>query len=337
MNFFKILSLILFLLQPTSYAAGLIGTGNYFVGDECSIYDRDGNILKNFNGDLCIFFNDGSFLRKIDDSKIQYNNSNSQSVWSLNGFFHHSAVMNGKQDLILLIGSEEYKNARIDNLLVVDKKGKIKHVFHLQKFIKKLLLKEKTLSWNLETLSNFNKEYSHLNSFYEIPENLSPLKFLQHGNFIVNDRGSEQIIFLDKKLSKIVHTYKYSQFSKSVHDAQIMKNGHLLIFNNESISKKVVNNFSTIDEIDLKNNKLIYRYQYKTPGSFVSKICGTVQSLPNGHFFFTAVLNNEGVFAIEISKEKGEVKRTKLNYDPMNCHRVKQYDLELFLQNNRSL
>jgi hypothetical protein len=128
---------------------------------------------------------------------------------------------------------------------------------------------------------NVDLEVSHFNSFYEIPKLKvkSPLPEVKEGNFIVNGRGDGLFILSPDFKTLLRHIDLPQSLNHQVHDAQILEDGRLLIFNNLTKESNSLRPISSIQEIDLAKNKIIFEFTGTPKGVFYTKVGGAVQKL----------------------------------------------------------
>jgi hypothetical protein len=107
------------------------------------------------------------------------------------------------------------------------------------------------------------------------------------GDIIVSLREMNMIMVLDPKTYKIKWWWGPGELDKQ-HDPTMMKNGHLLLFDNGMRRK-----YSRVIEIDPQDdNKILWTFR-GTPGNpFYSSMRGLVQELPNGNIL--VVSSQEG-------------------------------------------
>ena len=70
------------------------------------------------------------------------------------------------------------------------------------------------------------------------------------------------------------------------HDARLLDNGNILIFDN-GIHRKRTPSFARVIEVDPKTEKVVWQYTDKTILAFQSFMAGSAQRLQNGNTFIT--------------------------------------------------
>ena len=88
------------------------------------------------------------------------------------------------------------------------------------------------------------------------------------------------------------------------HDATMLSNGNVLVFDNGLRSKS-----SRIVEVDPRTNEIVWSYQDPNPQSFFSSHRGAAQRLPNGN---TLITDSGGGRAFEVTAD-GEIVWTFVN------------------------
>ena len=97
------------------------------------------------------------------------------------------------------------------------------------------------------------------------------------GNLLLTVRNMNAIVVLDPKTERIV--WALSDMWKEQHDAHVLDNGNLLVFDNQGQAGK-----SRVVEIDPVTQEIVWSFH---KDDFFSKTCGTSQRLPNGDTLIT--------------------------------------------------
>lgn len=154
-------------------------------------------------------------------------------------------------------------------------------------------------------------EISHFNSAYEIKKNQRSDKdnVFKAGNYIINDWGAENIIFvLDNQMKKVLWHKKLNFFNEGrsrlrVHDVQVTDEGNILAYvNSVSVqAKKFNSSYTQLVEFDPYTDEIYWVFFDKPKENFFSKILGSVKKLDNGNYLYSDVTN--GGRAFEITRE----------------------------------
>lgn len=304
----------------------------------CRIYDMTGKNIRNFPGDMCLFFDDGSFL-SANIKGLGLFDKKFNSIWHIDGNFHHQLNMSEDGQRILVLSSDLVKRnkekARVDKLMVLTLGGKILFQVNADVLFKKAAIKENLRNDGDHILEEMKvkNEISHFNSFYEVPEIPgNKLSFLKKETLVINGRG-DGIFFLSPDLQSVLRHVNISQSSDhKIHDVQVLKNGHLLLFNNLVAGRGDLERCSSVLEIDLKTNKIVFEF-FATPESmFYSPVAGSVQQLDSDHLLFTHILNGTFIY----SKSKKDLVSTIINTHTergrfIHTQQVKSVDLSKFM------
>lgn len=277
----------------------------------CTIFSYNGKQLKNFPGQRCIFFDDGSFLSGAYDG-LSLIDKNSKVVWKLPGHFHHQMNMANDSKRILALSSEvvkrKEKSCRVDKLMVISMEGKVLHTVLSDDLMKQAKMRERARPAGANLLKDIGTpfELSHFNSFYEIPKMTvdSAPKFLQtEGAYVVNGLA-DAIFILSPDLKSLIHTLNIPQSTDhQVHDVQVLSNAHLLYFNNMTSDSSDLNRISAIQEKDLKTEKMVFEFRAEPEAMFYSAFSGGVQALDDDHILFSHVTTGTYIY----SKAKKEL------------------------------
>lgn len=328
----------------------------------CEIYDLNKNLIRAVPGTHCLFLNDGHYL-SARGASLTFYSPNNLVVWQKRIHAHHqlNGTIDGQKFLVM---SSEIKHVnkkgdvRFDTFHIMNRKGDIEKTFSLYEAQNQFdpLLWQKKLNliykfdWDLESYPQLKWEFSHANSFYEIPPNPTAKKnsAFAAGNFIININSLDISIILDSHLKKVLWFANHPRAEfENIHDMQVLPNGHLLFFRNNNTS--FLNNnpssggvFSSIEEFDPVKKVSAWVYKKKPQNLFFTEYCGGAQLLDNGHILFND-LTKPFSFAIEITRSGTEIWRHEL-YDKIgdkkvarSFQQVKRYDLTSFLKNNRGL
>lgn len=319
----------------------------------CHFIDNEGNVIKKFDGQFCAFLPDGSYAAG-SPSGITFYKPNGTIKWHRKMNVHHQLNLNLAGDKLLVLSTTvnkfEGKTARFDKLIVLGLDGKKQMSYdfyeHREEFMKlaprepgnilaKLKFRDPALPTEVEW------EFSHANSFYEIPDNSAAAKnpAFAKGNFIVNGLGRHTVAVLDKKLKKVL--WSQSMYGHFKHDVQMQESGKILLYSNENADPKTGKNYSAIHELDPITGETSVLYKADPPEAFNSPWLGGVQRLSNQHLLISDVTNGGRVLEIDGA---GKVVWS-MNYPfldsrngkPAEIQQAKRRDFSSFLKNHRGL
>ena len=320
---------------------------------ECSVFDLKGLLLWTFpNGGECLFFDDGRFVNGSKTGVRMYD-SHFKLMWERSDRSHHQLNFGLNRKTILVI-SEEFqsyrdKMVRFDRFLVLNLNGEITKEFSFfkkRKVLNKIKNIEKQGLWKYEVSSKGVKvsliEYSHGNSFYEIPENASSgrNRSFKKSNYIINVNLQFITAILDSSLDKILWTLPHDvpdSRENNTHDVQVQKNGLVLIYANRGDRDR----FSTIDEFDPIRKVVKTIYRAKSPDIFFSERCGGVQRLDGNRILVNDFSNGPQIHEIDLDnggKRVWSMKYIYVNAKRTSCFlQAKKHDLTRFLSANKGL
>ena len=97
------------------------------------------------------------------------------------------------------------------------------------------------------------------------------------GNILVCSRHQDAIAIINWKSNKVVWAWGQGEIS-GPHNASMLKNGHILLFDN-GLGRK----YSRVIELNPVTEKIVWEYKAKIPESFYTASRGSAQRLPNGN------------------------------------------------------
>jgi hypothetical protein len=267
---------------------------------------------------MCIFLKDGSFI-SADDLGIRRISTDSTKMWEIRGHYHHQLNLSFDRKKILALSSSLFQDTkRQDKLQVLSVDGKILSEQNVsQYFIRPI---EKDLSIQIPNIRIENKEvsqeYSHFNSFYEIPPfspNASGPSWLKSGNYIVN--GIEHgYLVISSNLEKVLHHGTFlNSHQHHVHDVQVTKRGTILFYNNlVKSTKKMLKDYlggpsielrySGIYEVEPVSHKILRKFEATPKQIFFGWVSGGVQEIDDSTWIFNHFLN--GTFIYDHKRKK---------------------------------
>lgn len=291
--------------------------------DGCTIYTLE-KIELALPGSFCLFLDDGTVFSASNN--IRRINKDKSIAWDLPGNFHHQMNLSIDKKRILAIGFEivtvEGTKYRDDVLYVIDLDGKVLNRRDLTSIYKESGIRMISNVEEMAINAGASAERSHFNSIHEMPD----------GKIIANSLHLGFFIF-SPDLSKILYHKKFEPRHR-LHDVQMSFNGNLIFFRN--LGKDTSPPYSSIEEFDMKNDKINWSYTPKPIGILFSPLRGSVQEIDKDLIFFND-LKHGGFF---YSRKKKTVVRSvpgKFGKPGTNdfFHQIKVIDAEKFLKNFR--
>lgn len=305
---------------------------DYQLETGCRLFNLKGDLIKTFPGDVCLYFDDGKLLT-AKDAGLDLYDKGFKHLWHLPGHFHHGLALSNDKKKILAMASDfvKYKKnkQRIDKLMVVSLDGKILH-----QVLSSTLLKQLKTEPNIRRSDINDVEISHFNSLYEIPATKvqSELPYVKEGNFIANSRD-DGLFVLSPDLQKVEFFKMLPQSVRhQVHDAQILETGKLLIFNNLTKGSTEDLRFSSIQEIDLVSNEVVFEFTTTPKTAFFSQVSGAVQKLDEDHYLMSHVYSGTYIYSKSKKTFVNAITQTHFREGrPFPTHMVRLYDFRKFL------
>lgn len=295
----------------------------------CRIFDMQGKTYGQFPGNFCHFLPDGSFI-SADYHSLKFFAPDNQIKWEIPGGFHHQVKVSPDGKRILALGSsiitKDGVKYRTDKFYIIDLGGKVLYeqtadvVFAQAKIP---WMKWHAPGWLREQDRTLKNEMSHFNSIYEIPaqKDQSGSEF-KTGDLIINSLEAGGFILSSdlKTLKKVIKLNEFSH-NHSVHDLQILENGHLLYFNNNSGTSDSEKAFSSIDELDLRRKKMVFEFMSEPREFFHSRFAGGVTSLDDDKILFNGEMNGLYVYS---RRRKAVLSSSSAAHYILSTHRVVQ-------------
>ena len=311
----------------------------------CSIYSTTGVRLIAFPGLLCLFREDGSFL-SAGFFYLKYFDKNNKLIWQIRRHFHHELKFSEDGKRILTLSSEIIERNkvkyRMDKFIVISLDGKI--IFEQTADVLLAKYKKDWISYPVPLAAKeqfgISFEMSHFNSFSEIPKNdrEKTVPYLKRGNYIVNGL-SHGVFILSADLKEVLHHLDLQNSHQNLtHDVQVNKRGNLLYFNNTNVNSKDGDAYSSVDEYDPIENKVVFEFTSPIIKTlFFSKCCGGVQELDDEHLLFSDSYNGTYIFSKRKKKMVLTVRETHFseNFSAIFVQDVTALDLKQFFKHRK--
>jgi len=114
--------------------------------------------------------------------------------------------------------------------------------------------------------------YTCLNSVFGLP----------NGDVLISSRHTDSIYIIDKATGDVKWRWGRGKIALQ-HDATMLDNGNILLFDNGAHREGFAPNYSRAIEVNPSTNKIVWEYKSDPPSDFYSAIMGGCQRLPNGN------------------------------------------------------
>ncbi len=301
-------NLFTFILLAVSFStSGATKFSDRFFSAGCMLYDFQGNSVKSFPGSICLYQEDGGIISGTDRA-IRALSPERNLLWEKSGNFHHQLnfTPDGKRVLALSSEVREEKGVmvRYDQFLIFDLEGNILAENSIRNLEKNLLDNNVTQFFQGMFL-NTTKERSHFNSIFEIGDvKVNPaVPAIAKGNIIVNSLFLG-VFILSPDLKRVLHKFMIpGSPGHLVHDVQILPDGNILIFNNESNPREAAYPASALQILDPVTLKPVYSFDGEKGIPLYSSHCGGVQKLDEEYFLYSHMVNG----AYLLSRKTGKI------------------------------
>lgn len=136
----------------------------------------------------------------------------------------------------------------------------------------------------------------HANSIHRIdrPEFVGQHPIYERGNILISSRNQDRIFVINWPRKELIWSWGLGTVSGQ-HDAQVLDNGNILLFDNG-----VVRKWSRVIELDPRKNEIVWEYRGERKEDFYSLSRGSAQRLSNGN---TLIAVSDRGEAIEVTRE----------------------------------
>jgi len=322
----------------------------------CLILEKNGAVLKNFPGHLCLFLENGDLIVSNPTEKMRYYQSNGNMLWEDdNPGLHQLILANDKKHFITIVSESNLLNGKT---LRTD-------VFTMRDFQNKTV-KEWSTFQNLDLLKRYGLTYfsscknepcampvywlgakgtkydgqlTHTNMIQEFTKNeaIPSSNIWKKGNFLVYLFGRLTVaLVLDSEMKQVLWHFDFTKIGRdNLHSLQLTPKGTLLAFFNYTLPYAQEPLFSSIGLLDLNTLQTKWSYSGNPPRKYFVENQGGVQLLKNGNYFYT-VSNPDNLSGHEVTTSGKEI--FSIAVDVNKFHRfqeIKQIDAAEFLKNNR--
>ena len=125
----------------------------------------------------------------------------------------------------------------------------------------------------------YRTNWPYMNSVFVLPD----------GNVLVSLRYANTVAIVDKKNGDIIWRWGFREIAHQ-HDARMIDNGNILIFDNGAHRRAYGPNYSRVVEVDPRSNKIVWEYKANPPTSFYTATQGGQERLANGNTIITESL-----------------------------------------------
>lgn len=226
---------------------------------------------------------------------------NGELLWRRRIPVHHDAELTPKGDLLALAMQNrdvdflgESGKVRDDNILRLDADGQILESHSLFDLFAAGPAPN-PLEW-VRVRAKGVTDLFHANSVEQMPHpelfGTSPLYGPDH--VLVSIRHQDLVAIFDLERGRVLWSWGKGEL-QSQHDASLLPNGDVLIFDNG-----LGRSYSRIVEVDPRTDKIVWEYRSDPPERFYTSALGGAHRLPNGN---TLIANSHHGEAFEVSRE----------------------------------
>jgi hypothetical protein len=309
---------------------------------DCTIFDSKMIPLINFSANICVFLKNGELVKYVEsngETDITLVDVNGLPRWKKSYIAHHTMKVSRDEKRLYFLSMEKkvYRGsqAKFDKVIALDlATGDMVatwNVFDIKdqlesEFGRPLLIRKGT-PYNQQNnqMGEIIDEFTHFNSINVIPKSIDDFP---NEEIIVNSgRGFELFFTRDLKLTRKFWVDYY--WGVNTHDAQITKDGNLLIYKNWNNDTQS----SSLEKISLKTHEVLWKYDHNSLGSlFKSHKFGSIQLFDDSDFLYSD-MEKGGRFTIVNSR--GRVMNEYFHPDidrrnnlPQSFHTVRQVKYE---------
>ncbi|MBC7540237.1 MAG: hypothetical protein H7281_15535 [Bacteriovorax sp.] len=235
------------------------------------------------------------YIETNGDGDIFLLDANGLIKWKKSYLVHHTMKIShdGKRLFFFSMEKRDYRGveAKFDKIIALDiatgKEAGSWNVFDIKdqleaEYGQALPLKKSSPSYNKENkkIGEIINEYTHFNSINLIPTNIDG--FLNEEIIVNSGRGFVLFFNRDLKLSRKFWVDRI--WNVNTHDAQITKDGNLLIYKNWDLNTRN----SSLEVISINTHELLWKYELDPDGqSFKSSKFGSVQLFDDSSFLYS--------------------------------------------------
>lgn len=301
----------------------LVQAADFQVITNCRVSDLHGKLIKDFDGYMCSFYEDGSHLvSKL--GILEMRNDRGQTIWFRNGLYHHQLKNDRERIVILSETSHDFFgcSTRFDTVEVLERKsGKLIRVLDLFNDYEKLigLSSEEVVLRKAgfqKLIGRYRCDTTHVNSIYQLKNDFSySNKTIPAGSWMINVQGLGIIVFYDNNLVKLIGGINWKEYFQSnmIHDVQIINDKIVLYANDVRINDQLIRK-SAIVELNLKAKKVdVFYFQIKGKNSYQPKSGGFDFNPQNGDWYISSYDETDGFNVAVYNKNK----KIKFNFTPI--------------------
>ncbi len=276
----------------------------------------------------------GNLIAIIKDEMILELDWNSNLVWKAKLRAHHDFAKT-KDGHTIVVSRRDIddpwkpgKKIAMDELVEFDEKGNVVWRWEYEDHIEEI---EQFVHQPLPPDPSF-KDWPHINTCEVLPNNPTAKKDsrFKAGNLLLCGRHANTIFIVEKKTGKVVWAWGPGEL-EGPHMPTMLKNGHILIYDNGRHLNKNARGYTRIVELDPLTRKIVWEYTGKPKESFYSPSRGSANRLKNGN---TLIAESDKGHLIEVTPE-GKIVWEFWNSDfnekgrRMPLYRVVPYEKEI--------
>jgi hypothetical protein len=317
---------------------------------KCQLIDRNDNVLYNFPGNLCSFYdNEKKIVTHVAGNLVVYN-KDLDVQWKTSTYIDHELQVTPDNKVLVLSVDYDSINhmwVRFDAIRCFDSTGKelykwstLAHCRYLLDFVMKdpnifrykiqgshdpdsVLCKMAATLTGIDR--NFqDRELFHMNSIQVIPTNESEKKdsVFRQGNILLSfcNYNDSLVTFLAivNPVSYKILWYYVQKDAKQIHTPRMLPNGNILMYVNSDCRSEVDSSF--IDEINPITKQVVWNYVERFPKVQMRCSHGSCQRLPNGN----TLISNINGYIYEVTPDKKIVWKWHTN-DTKHLYRANWY------------
>ena len=128
----------------------------------------------------------------------------------------------------------------------------------------------------LGPVSEYRSIYPHINSVFSMP----------NGDILISMRHTDTVAIIDKATGDVKWRWGPGEIAHQ-HDASLLDNGNILIFDNGCQRRGYGPTYSRVVEVNPATGKIEWEYKSDPPTDFYTAIEGGCERLPNGNTLIT--------------------------------------------------
>jgi hypothetical protein len=265
---------------------------------ECRIMNMEGETVFEFPPSNCLFLKDGSVVLSRG-VVFEFFSPRAELLWSIPEGMHHDFTASQDESEIFFLSDKNRDKENVKHFIVgIDLRGKETFRWDADAHRSEL---QGIFGRELKTriLATGEHEFLHLNSLQLLPPNpwekSNPA--FKRGNILTNCMDGKTAFIIDRASKKILWYHNFSKphlknrsatlAEEGVHSVKMLPNGLLHYFSNGKVYSYDPTRFSSIEELNPIEHKLVWRYLANPVYHMYSGIWGSSIRLDNGNVLVT--------------------------------------------------